>query len=357
MSRATIQFGLSMLNNGRFFRLLITLIVGCFTMPFATASDQDQPFAMVIHGGAGTIVKKNFTPEIEAAYREKLEQAVTAGYEVLKGGGDSRNAVIAAINIMEDSPLFNSGKGAVFTHDGNVELDASIMEGKHLNAGAVASVTTVKNPITLANAVMEHSPHVMLVGAGAEEFSKEQGLEQVSNDYFKTERRRKALERAIARENKPVLSEDEDDPLEIVKDKKGTVGAVALDKAGNIAAGTSTGGMTNKRYGRVGDSPIIGAGTYADNRACGISATGHGEYFIRAAVAHDICARVLYKNISLQQAADEVVLDKLVDMGANGGVIGIDPQGNIVYSFNSTGMYRASIDNKGELSIQIYKDD
>ncbi len=229
------------------------------------------------------------------------------------------------------------------------------MEGRELQAGAVASSTRTKNPIKLANAVLEHSPHVMLVGEGAEVFAKEQSLPLVDNEYFYTERRRKALERAIEKERGAVLSEDADDILEAMDDKKGTVGAVALDKNGDIVAGTSTGGMNNKRYGRVGDSPVIGAGTYAGNNACGVSATGHGEYFIRAAVAHDICARVMYKNISLQQAADEVVQDRLVEMGANGGIIALDPEGNVVYSFNSTGMYRAAITSKQELRVGIYK--
>lgn len=316
-----------------------------------------SPIAIVIHGGAGTILKKNMTQEVEAAYREALSESVQRGYQVLKSGGTSREAVIAAITYMEDSPLFNAGKGAVFTHEGRVEMDASIMEGRELNAGAVASTTRTRNPITLADAILEHSPHVMLVGVGAEMFADEQGIKLVDNSYFHTERRKKALERAIARERGAVLSEDADDPFELVKDKKGTVGAVALDSEGNIAAGTSTGGMTNKRYGRVGDSPIIGAGTYADNAACGISATGHGEYFIRAAVAHDVCARVKYQNISLQAAADAVVQKRLVEMGADGGIIGLDPGGNIVFSFNSAGMYRASVNTTGEIQVGIYKDD
>jgi beta-aspartyl-peptidase (threonine type) len=334
------------------FLLLLTLssILGCTAV-------RASPIAIVIHGGAGTILQENLTPEVAAAYREALSESVQRGYQVLKSGGTSRAAVIAAITYMEDSPLFNAGKGAVFTHEGRVEMDASIMEGNQLNAGAVASTTRTRNPITLADAILEHSPHVMLVGAGAEEFAEAQGVTLVDNSYFHTERRKKALERAIARERGAVLSEDADDPLELVKDKKGTVGAVALDHAGNIAAGTSTGGMTNKRYGRVGDSPIIGAGTYADNATCGISATGHGEYFIRVAVAHDICARVKYQNLSLQDAADAVVQKRLVEMGADGGIIGLDPLGNVVYSFNSAGMYRASVNTKGDIHVGIFKEE
>jgi len=331
--------------------VLFTLLLLWFS-PVSAA-----PIAIVIHGGAGTILKQNMTPEIESAYRQALTESVQQGYAVLKQGGTSREAVIAAIRFMEDSPLFNAGKGAVLTHEGRVEMDASIMEGKDLNAGAVASTTRTRNPIALADAILEHSPHVMLVGSGAEEFAKQQKLAQEDNSYFQTDRRRKALERAIARERGAVLSEDADDPVELVKDKKGTVGAVALDNAGNIAAGTSTGGMTNKRYGRVGDSPIIGAGTYADNSACGISATGHGEYFIRAVVAYDICARVKYQNLSLQAAADAVVQERLVDMGADGGIVGLDPAGNVIYSFNSAGMYRASVNTNGDLHVGIYKQD
>ena len=334
-------------------KIFLLLILCLFWLSPVSAA----PIAIVIHGGAGTIVKKNMTPEVETAYREALAESVQRGYAVLKAGGTSREAVIAAIRFMEDSPLFNAGKGAVFTHAGHVEMDASIMEGNGLNAGAVASTTRTRNPITLADAILEHSPHVMLVGSGAEEFAQEQGLTQVDNSYFHTERRKKALQRAIAKERGAVLSEDADDTAEIVKDKKGTVGAVALDSAGNIAAGTSTGGMTNKRYGRVGDSPIIGAGTYADNALCGISATGHGEYFIRAVVAYDICARVKYQNLTLQEAADAVVQDRLVKMGANGGIIGLDPAGNIIYSFNSAGMYRASVNADGDLQVGIYKED
>ena len=241
------------------------------------------------------------------------------------------------------------------------------MEGRHLKAGAVAGLSRIKNPINLANAVLENSPHVMLVGAGAEQFAESQNFEFVANDYFKTERRQRQLEKVLQQSADVVLSKDGADELSIVQDgidefsfdekKLGTVGAVAIDQWGDIVAGTSTGGMTNKRFGRVGDAPIIGAGTYADNSACGISATGHGEFFIRAAVAHDICARVAYKGISLQQAADEVVMEKLVSMQGEGGIIGIDPKANIVFSFNTTGMYRAAIDKTGALTLLIFKND
>lgn len=316
----------------------------------------DNPVAIAIHGGAGTILEERMTDDVERAYRAALTEAARAGYAVLQEGGNSRAAVIAAIRIMEDSPLFNAGHGAVFTSEGKVELDASIMEGRTLNAGAVTGVTRVKNPIVLANEILEHSVHVMLMGEGAEAFAAERGMELVDNEYFRTERRRRQLERVKAEHaGRTGLSED-DDPIMVANDKKlGTVGAVAIDRDGDIAAGTSTGGMTNKRFGRIGDSPIIGAGTYADNDACGISATGHGEYFIRAAVAHDICARVAYKGISLQQAADEVIMGKLVEMGADGGIIGIDTDGNIVFSFNSAGMYRAAIDTSGNLEVAIFK--
>lgn len=313
-------------------------------------ADTGKPVAIAIHGGAGTLLKENMSEAVEAAYRAKLEESVRAGYGILKDGGTSREAVMAAIVIMEDSVLFNAGKGAVFTSDGRVELDASIMDGSDLNAGAVTGIRHIRNPIRLANEVLEHSVHVMFMGEGAESFARSRGFEFVDNDYFYTERRRKQLERVQAGDSGTALSEDYTDDQ-----KLGTVGAVAMDSGGNIAAGTSTGGMTNKQFGRIGDSPIIGAGTYADNDACGISGTGHGEYFIRTSVAHDICARVLYKNTTLQEAADEVILHRLVEMGAEGGVIGIDRNANIVFSFNSEGMYRAAIDREGALSVGIFK--
>ncbi len=319
--------------------------------------NMEDNFGIVIHGGAGTILKKNMTPEKEAAYKAKMTEAIQAGYEILKNGGSSLDAVEKAINIMEDSPLFNAGKGAVFTNEGKNELDASIMDGKTLNAGAVAGVTTVKNPISLARAVMEKSKHVMFAREGAEVFAKEQGLELVSPDYFYTENRMKSLKRAQEREK---IELDHDDKAAFydseVKDFKfGTVGCAALDKHGNLAAGTSTGGMTNKRWGRVGDSPVIGAGTYANNKSCAVSATGWGEYFIRGVVAHDIAAMMEYKKISLQEAAKEVIQNKLTNLGGDGGIIAIDHNGSVTMEFNTAGMYRASMDKEGKLTIAIYK--
>lgn len=314
-------------------------------------------FAIVIHGGAGTILKKNMTPKKEAAYRAKLEEAIKTGYKILENGGTSLDAITKTINIMEDSPLFNAGKGAVFTNEGTNELDASIMDGKTLNAGASAGTSTVKNPINLAREIMDNSPHVMLSGKGADTFAKEQGLVIVEPSYFYTENRFKALER-IKESEKIELDPDEKtaflDP-EIKDSKFGTVGCVALDKHGNLAAGTSTGGMTNKRWGRVGDAPIIGSGTYANNATCGVSSTGWGEYFIRAQVAHDISALMEYKDLSLQEAARTVIHDKVGGLGGNGGVIAIDNKGNMVFEFNTEGMYRASMDDKENLIIEIYK--
>ncbi len=320
--------------------------------------DQKKPeFAIVIHGGAGTILKKNMTPEREAAYQAKLEEAIRVGYEVLKNGGSSLDAVEKTINVMEDSPLFNAGKGAVFTNTETNELDASIMDGKTLNAGASAGTTTVRNPINLARAVMEKSEHVMLSGKGAETFAEEQGLTTVEPEYFYTENRYNALKRAKEREEVELGHDDKTafyDPY--IKDSKyGTVGCAALDKNGNLAAGTSTGGMTNKRYGRIGDGPIIGAGTYANNATCAVSSTGWGEYFIRGMVAHDISALMEYKGLSLQEASRIVIQDKLTGLGGTGGIIAVDKNGNMVMEFNTAGMYRATMNDKGELTIGIYK--
>ena len=297
-----------------------------------TQNTSDKPsWAIVIHGGAGNMNPEHFTPEREAEYKAKLAEALQAGADILKAGGPGLDAVEAAIRIMENSPLFNAGKGAVFNAEGVNELDASIMDGKTLNAGAVANVTTIKNPITAARLVMEKSPHVMLIKEGAEKFAAEQGLEMVDLSYFYTESRWKSLQDAKKREaeNKPDQTK-----------KSGTVGCVVLDMDGNLAAGTSTGGMTNKKYGRVGDSPVIGAGTYADNYTCAVSATGHGEFFIRNVVAYDIAARMVYRGESLESAANDVINNKLKSLDANGGVIAIDKSGNIAMPFNTTGMFR-----------------
>jgi beta-aspartyl-peptidase (threonine type) len=339
--------------------LLIMLMVFDTTLASATPEISNQPVAIIIHGGAGTIKQALMSDELEAEYRAVLNEAVTRGHTILLKGGSSSEAVVAAISLMEDSPLFNAGYGAVFNHQGDIELDASIMQGSDLNAGAVASVRHIKNPIKLARSVMNASPHVMLAGSGAELFAQQQGFSLVSNDYFKTERRRLQLERIIDQQTSITRPPKPVHPLlvkyQFDEKKLGTVGAVAIDQQGNITAGTSTGGMTNKRFGRIGDAPVIGAGTYADNSYCGISATGHGEYFIRAAVAHDICARVAYKGISLQAAQDEVVQIKLVNMNASGGVIGVDKDANIAFSFNSLGMYRAGIDKHNKAFVQIFQ--
>ena len=320
---------------------------------------QLRPFGFVIHGGAGTIERSRMTPEREAAYRAKLSEALLAGYEVLRKDGAGLDAVVAAITILEDSPLFNAGKGAVYTSAGTNELDASIMDGKTLKAGAVAGVKRIKNPITLARLVMEQSPHVMMVGDGAEAFARQQGgVTFVDPKYFFTEERWQQLERRREEEKKrkpPKTSALERDRLLLDEKKFGTVGAVCLDKAGNLSAGTSTGGMTYKRFGRVGDSPVIGAGTYADNQSCAVSCTGDGEYFIRSVVAHDIAARMLYGGKSLKEAA-EAAVEKVGKLGGGGGLVAIDHAGNFAMPFNTSGMYRGSIGPEGKPNVQIYKE-
>ena len=341
-------------------KLLFLLIC----LPFMLqAQDYKNKITLVVHGGAGTITRKNMTPEKEKAYNAALTQALQAGYSVLKKGGTSLDAVEAAIHVMEDSPLFNAGKGAVFTHDGKNELDASIMDGKTGMAGAIAGVTTIKNPITAARKVMEKSEHVMMVGRGAEDFAKSQGVELVDPKYFYTETRWNALQSAIKEEKvqldhsaKDTTGAVLDDQIFVEGKKYGTVGCVALDQYGNLAAGTSTGGMTNKRFGRVGDAPIIGAGTYASNATCAVSATGHGEYFIRSVVGYDISALMEYKGYSVQKASDEVVMKKLVQRGGEGGVIALDRNGNVAMPFNSEGMYRGYIRADGKMEVKIYKD-
>ncbi|SDB60251.1 beta-aspartyl-peptidase (threonine type) [Flavobacteriaceae bacterium MAR_2010_188] len=322
------------------------------------AVEEKAEFAIIIHGGAGTILKKNMTDEKEAAYKAKLEEAIRTGYEILKNGGSSLDAVTKTINVMEDSELFNAGKGAVFTHEGKNEMDASIMDGRTLNAGASAGTTNVRNPIDLARSVMDDSPHVLLSGVGAETFAKEQGLAIVDPSYFFTQNRFDALEK-IKESEKTELDHDNKqafyDP-EIKDYKFGTVGCAALDKNGNLASGTSTGGMTNKRWGRIGDAPIIGAGTYANNATCAVSSTGWGEYFIRAMVAHDISALMEYKGLSLQEAARTVIHDKVGGLGGDGGIVAVDKNGNFAMEFNTEGMYRASMNDKGELTLKIYKE-
>ncbi len=318
-----------------------------------------QPFGFVIHGGAGTIERSKMTPEREAAYRSKLAEALSAGFEVLNKGGAGLDAVVAAIVLLEDSPLFNAGKGAVFTAEGTNELDSSIMDGSTLKAGAVAGLRRVKNPIKLARLVMEQSPHVMMTGEGAEIFARQKNVELVDPKYFFTEERWQQLQRRKEEERQqetPRKSSGLKNTGGLPdEDKFGTVGAVCLDRSGNLSAGTSTGGMTYKRFGRVGDSPIIGAGTYASNETCAVSCTGDGEYFIRAAVAHDISAAMKYGGKSLSEAA-ELVLAGVGKLGGGGGLVAIDRRGNFATPFNTSGMYRGWVGPDGKPQVRIYKD-
>lgn len=315
-------------------------------------TDQKK-FGLVIHGGAGTIERGKITPEREREYRAGLGRALTAGWEILKRGGSSLDATEAAVRVLEDDAHFNAGKGAVFTNAGTNELDAAIMDGKTLKAGAVASVKHIKNPVSLARLVMEKSPHVMLDCAGAEAFAKENGVPLLRDQkYFFTQERWDALQKMKATEKtggsgekKFIISD---------QDRHGTVGAVALDQNGNLAASTSTGGTTNKRPGRIGDSPVIGAGTYANNGTCAVSGTGDGEYFIRSVVAHDVSALMEYRGMSLQEAG-QTVLDKLAKLGGTGGLIAIDRQGNVTLPFNTNGMYRGYVDPSGKFVVEIYK--
>ncbi len=342
------------------FAILTSLILfaafACTQKESRTNSSQNMtpgPITLVIHGGAGTIKRENMTPEKEKAYQAKLTEALDSGFAVLERGCKSIDAVVAAIKVMEDSPLFNAGKGAVFTNEATNELDASIMDGSNLMAGAVAGITTVKNPITAAYAVMTKSEHVMMAGAGAEKFAKEVGLSVVEPAYFFDSTR---YQQFLKLKNKELGTEASlYDPF--IKDKKfGTVGCVALDQYGNLAAGTSTGGMNNKKYGRVGDAPIIGAGTYANNSTCAVSSTGWGEYFIRLGVARDISALMEYGGLSVKEASDSVVMKKLPAIGGDGGTIALDRQGNFAFTFCTEGMYRGYITKKGEGKSYIYKD-
>ncbi len=319
-----------------------------------------RKFALAIHGGAGTILRSSMTAEKELSYKKALQDAITSGESILAKGGRSIDAVEAAIRTLEDNPLFNAGRGAVFTNDGKHEMDASLMNGKDLSAGAVAGVQNIKNPISLARGVMERSEHVFMAGLGAQEFAKKINAEFMSDDYFFVQMRYDQLQQAKESDTM-ILDHTVDkarpDESPFGREKKfGTVGCVALDVHGNLAAGTSTGGMTNKKHGRVGDTPIIGAGTYANNKTCAVSCTGHGEFFIRSVVAYDISCLMEYKGLTLKKACDIVVMDKLVKIGGEGGLIALDAKGNIELPYNSEGMYRASKKEGEELFIGIYKD-
>ncbi len=323
-------------------------------------------WAIVIHGGAGIIERQDMSPETEAAYRKAMAAAAAKGSKILADGGTAMDAVEAVVRDLEDDPLFNAGRGAVFTAEGRNELDAAIMDGKTLKAGSVAGVTRTRHPITLARAVMEKSRHVMMIGAGADAFAASQGLEQVDPAFFFTERRWQGLVTELQKQGLPVPARPAGAPVpqaevRVLPDdsdrKFGTVGVVALDSNGDLAAGTSTGGMTAKRWGRVGDAPIIGAGTYASNQSCAVSATGSGEYFIRLTVAREVCALVQYEGLDLQKAADTVIQDRLTAIGGDGGVIAVAPDGQIAWSFNTPGMYRARGAEGQPTVVSIYKDE
>ncbi|RYZ20017.1 MAG: isoaspartyl peptidase/L-asparaginase [Chitinophagaceae bacterium] len=342
---------------------LLSLSIGAQKTNKKSAKRPD--FMLVIHGGAGTILKKNMTPELEAAYQRGLQSALQAGYAVLERGGSALDAVEATVRVLEDDSLLNAGRGAVFTNEGRNELDAAIMDGATLKAGSVASVTTIRNPVTAARAVMEKTEHVMLIGPGAEKFAQQQGLDIVDPSYFYTARawralqRAKALDSAQAQQKEGAVTPKQEALLRQPGNrdyKYGTVGAVALDKAGNLAAATSTGGMTNKKFGRVGDAPIIGAGTFASNATCAISCTGWGEFFIRLSVARSVSDLMEYKGWSVQKAADEMIQKKVPALGGDGGLIALDKNGNFTMSFNTPGMYRGYIGPDGKGVVKIYKD-
>ncbi len=375
------QFGQN--RSKRYMRIYVSLvIIAVLVSSFAAfgqkssfgeikqlQSPQNPRLGFIIHGGAGVISKAAMTPEKEKEFRAKLEEAVLAGYKALQAGKTSLDAVEIAIRIMEDSPLFNAGKGAVFTNEGKNELDASIMYGKTLAAGSAAGLRHVKNPISLARAIMEKSEHVMMIGDGAEKFAKQQNTELVDEKYFWTQHRWDALQNILKEEKqkiervergksesvKPSASSNSVPAVAESQNRFGTVGAVALDRYGDLAAGTSTGGMTNKKYGRVGDAPIIGAGTYANNDSCAVSATGWGEYFIRLGVARDIASLMEYRAMPIQNAADMVIKQKLQKLGGDGGIVAMDKFGNMAISFNSEGMYRAYIGSDGKPVVEIYK--
>ena len=341
--------------------LTFGLISGCSQTQSSTTeyNKSDTKYVMVIHGGAGTILKSTMTPEKEAAYTAALTKALETGYAAIKEGKSSLDAVEATIHILEDSPLFNAGKGAVFTNEGKNEMDAAIMDGSNLKAGSVAGVTIIKNPISAARAVMEKSEHVMMAGAGAENFAKQAGITIVNPSYFFTQDRWDGLQKAIKDDStKSVLDHGNKKTYkpssQNIDNKFGTVGCVALDSKGNLAAGTSTGGMTNKKFGRIGDAPIIGSGTYANNATAAISCTGWGEFYIRSVVAHDISALMEYKGLGVAEAS-KIALDKMAKLGGNGGLIALDKNGKIAMPFNTAGMYRGTITTDGKIEVQIYK--
>ena len=325
--------------------IVFLLFISCKPTNSSIEKINNLNFSIVIHGGAGTMSKASMSNEVKKQYINKLDEAVSIGYEILKKGGSSQEAVEKTIIVMEDSPLFNAGKGAVLNHDGNVELDASFMDGNTLNAGAISGSSMIKNPISAAISVMNNSQHVMLSGAGADKFAQSQKLDIKPNSYFITERRLNSLNNAKSKEASSIN----------IEQKIGTVGCVALDKFGNISAGTSTGGMTNKRWNRIGDAPIIGSGTYANNLTCGVSATGWGEFFIRSVAAYDISALMQYKGLSIQEASRIVIHEKIAKLGGDGGVIALDKDGNVAMEMNTEGMYRAHIDSKGNKTIKIFK--
>jgi beta-aspartyl-peptidase (threonine type) len=328
-------------------RLQLILCLGGLLIARPILGEESNPamkFGMVIHGGAGTIERAKMTPEREKAYRAALEQSLKTGYDILARGGSSLDAVEAAIRVLEDNPLFNAGRGAVFTHEGTNELDSSIMDGQTLKAGAVAGLKHIANPISLARMVMEKSPHVMMEGEGAEAFAKKMGVPLVDQKYFYTEERWKELQDKISNPS----------PTPKGEGTHGTVGAVALDKTGNLAAGTSTGGTSNKQFGRVGDSPIIGAGTYANNRTCAVSCTGDGEYFIRAVVAHNVSSMMEYRSLPVAEAAQRA-LDAAAKLGGKGGLIALDAKGNFAMPFNTSGMYRGRVDSDGKVTVEIFR--
>jgi beta-aspartyl-peptidase (threonine type) len=341
---------------------LVILQLSVNAQPAKSSATASGKVVIVVHGGAGTILKSQMTPEKEKAYMAGITQALETGYAILKSAGKSLDAVEAAVKVLENNPLFNAGKGAVFTNEGRNELDAAIMDGSTLKAGSVAGVTTIKNPITAARAVMEKSEHVMMAGAGAEKFAAQNGCEIVDPKYFYTEDRWKGLQRAKEQDStKTQLDHGAPKPNALLKQpgnhdyKYGTVGSVALDSKGNLAAATSTGGMTNKKYGRIGDVPIIGAGTYANNSTCAVSCTGWGEFFIRLVMAKSISDRMELARMPLKKAADEMVMKKLPQLGGDGGLIALDKDGNIAMPFNTSGMYRGYINAVGKVVVEIYK--